>query len=199
MNKYDYSEERVKFLKDNVKGISLSELAQRYNKKFNCNLPESAFQIMKRTLKITSGVDSNFKKGNVPWNKGKKMSSEQYEKLKATMFKKGSIPPNHKEIGSERLDSDGYTMIKIKDGCLNKNWVLKHRYIYESVYGNIPPGYKLIFADGNKRNFDINNLVLVSNAEELIMNQKKLIKSDSDLTKAGLNVAKIFNKVRKRK
>lgn len=31
-------------------------------------------------------------KGHIPWNKGKKMTSEQYEKCKSTMFKKGCKP-----------------------------------------------------------------------------------------------------------
>lgn len=127
------------------------------------------------------------------------MSPEQYKKCQATMFKKGNIPANRRPIGSERLDKNGYILIKIQDGHKTKNWTRKHRYLYEQAYGNVPKGYKVIFADGNNRNFDLENLILVSDAEELIMNRNKLFKKDTELTKAGVVVAKLLDKVNKRK
>lgn len=127
------------------------------------------------------------------------MSPEQYEKCKATMFKKGNIPANHRPIGSERIDNrDGSILIKIQDGHLQKNWMSKSRYIYEQAHGKIPKGYKVIFADGNNRNFDLDNLILVSNAEELIMNQRKLMSNDAEFTKTGVVIAKVLNKAKKR-
>lgn len=97
-------------------------------------------------------------------------------------------------VGSERKDKKGYVLIKIAEP--NK-WIEKHRYIYESMYGNIPTGHKVIFADGNKENFDIDNLVLVSDSEALIMNTKKLKYDDAELTKTGALIAKIIDKVNK--
>lgn len=204
MQRHKWSKKEDKFLIDNVKGIPLKELTDRYNKKFDMNLSESAIANRKNKLKISSGITGGqFKKGHKTFNKGKKwneyMPKDAQEKSKKTTFKKGNIPPNRRELGEERIDQDGYTLIKIQDGHLNKNWVLKHRYIYESMYGNIPTGYKVIFADRNKRNFDPNNLVLVSAAEELIMNNNKLIKQDAELTKSGVAIAKVIDKVNKRK
>lgn len=198
---HKWTEEECQFLKDNVKGITLKELTNRYNKKFNMNLTESAIANRKNKLKLRSGISGGqFEKGHIPANKGKKgyMSQEQYEKCKITMFKKGNVPPNRREIGSERIDKDGYVLVKIRDGYLNKNWVLKHRLIYEQIHEKIPKNHKVVFADGNKRNFDPDNLLLVSYAEELIMNQRKLFTEDAELTKAGLNVAKVLNKAKKR-
>lgn len=96
-------------------------------------------------------------------------------------------------VGSERT-SKGYILVKVAEP--NK-WIEKHRYIYESMYGNIPTGHKVIFADGNKENFDIDNLVLVSDSEALIMNTKKLKYDDAELTKTGALIAKIIDKVNK--
>lgn len=65
------------------------------------------------------------------------------------------------------------------------------------MYGNIPTGYKVIFADKNTRNFEPDNLILVSDAEALIMNTKKLIYEDATLTKSGALIAKIIDKTNK--
>lgn len=192
--KYDYSYDKVKFLKENVKGIYLQELTDKFNKEFNCNLDKKHIECMKRKLNLTSGVDTKFKKGQTPYNKGKKMSQEQYKKIKNTMFKMGNKTYNTKELFSERVDKDGYTYIKV--GQPNK-WKLKHRWIFESMYGNIPTGYKVIFADGNKQNFNSDNLMLVSNSELFIINQKGLYKNDKNLTKSGVLVAKVLDKVNK--
>lgn len=202
--RHKWSEKEEQWLTKNVKGITLKELTHRYNKKFNMNLSESAIANRKNKLNLHSGIiGGQFQKGQISWNKGKTwdeyMPKESQEKSRKTTFKKGSIPPNHREIGEERIDSDGYVLVKIQDGHLNKNWVLKHRLIWESMYGNIPTGYKIMFADGNKKNCDIKNLILVSDAEELIMNQNKFVKENADLTKVGLNIAKIIDRVNKRK
>lgn len=202
--RHKWSEQEDKWLIKNVKGITLKELTNRYNKKFNMNLSESTIANRKNKLNLHSGITGGqFQKGHVPQNKGKTwdeyMSKESQERSRKTTFKKGSIPPNHREIGSERLDSDGYILVKIQDGKGHKNWILKHRLVWQSMYGNIPTGYKIMFADGNKQNCNIKNLILVSDAEELIMNQNKFVKDNSDLTKVGLNIARIINKVNKRK
>lgn len=58
-------------------------------------------------------------------------------------------------------------------------------------------GHKVIFADKNKRNFSIDNLILVANSEALIMNTNKLIYEEAELTKTGVLIAKIIDRNRK--
>lgn len=196
---HKYTEEEYQFLIDNVKGITLKELTQRFNKRFNTNISENAIANQKAKLGIRSGImGGQFPKGLVPWNKGKKgsMSPEQYEKCKATMFKKGQVSQNHKPVGSERIDRDGYVHVKVAEP--NK-WRPKHRVLWEKVNGPIPKKYRLIFADGNRQNITLDNLILVSYAQSFIMNQKNLFKNDKELTKAGVTVAKVLDKVNKRK
>ena len=202
MSKHIYTNEEDQFLIDNVKGISLKELRSKFNKKFNLDLSESAISNRKRKLNIKSGiVGGRFEKGNIPFNKGMKwdeyMSKECQIKSSKTTFKKGNIPNNRREIGEERITVDGYVEVKVKDGCLNDNWKYKHRYIYEKEYGDIPEGYKVIFADGNKRNFNTDNLILVSNSEELIMNRNNLFYDEKELTKTGTLIAKVIDKTNK--
>ena len=93
-------------------------------------------------------------------------------------------------VGSER-NSKGYILIKVAEPDV---WIEKHRFIYEKVHGKIPKGYKLIFADGNKENLKIENLILVTDSEALIMNTNKLIYEDAELTKTGSLIAKLIDK-----
>lgn len=203
MIRHIYSKIEDQFLIDNVKGITLKKLTERFNKKFDLKLSESSISNRKVKLNIQSGiVGGRFVKGQTSFNKGKKwseyMSQEGQANSRKTTFQKGNIPLNRRPIGSERVNKDGYILIKIQDGNKNKNWTAKHRYLYEKAYGKIPKGYKVIFADGNNRNFDLNNLVLVSNAEELIMNQRKLFTENIEHTRVGVSIAKLLNKAKTR-
>lgn len=102
--------------------------------------------------------------GHTPPNKGKKMSPELYAKCAPTMFKKGQICKNHREVGSERVNVDGYVEIKVAEP--NK-WKLKHRVIWEQTNGAIPKGSNIQFKDGNPQNVSIDNLYIITRAEQL--------------------------------
>ena len=55
------------------------------------------------------------------------------------------------------------------------------------------------FKDGNKENVDIDNLMLISNAENLELHRSGLRFEDPDLTETGLNVVKLKIKARERR
>ena len=84
-------------------------------------------------------------------------------------------------------------------GCYSRRINIKHRLIYEKHHGKLPKGYKVIFADGNKNNFDIDNLVAISNSQELILNRRNLIFEEQELTKSGVLIAKVIDTANKRK
>jgi len=63
----------------------------------------------------------------------------------------------------------------------------------------LPKGHAIIFADGNRENLDIDNLILVSRRQLLILNQHKLIQDNAELTKIGVNIAKLQEKINERK
>lgn len=111
-----------------------------------------------------SGKSHQYAKGHTPFNKGKKMPEHVYERAKATMFKKGHVPVNHKPVGYERITRDGYVEVKVAEP--NK-FVLKHRQIWEQANGSIPEGYNVQFRDGDRQNFSIENLYLISRSEQL--------------------------------
>lgn len=57
--------------------------------------------------------------------------------------------------------------IKVKDP--NK-WKLKHRVVWEESNGKIPAGMNLVFRDNNPLNTKLDNLMLVTKAENMEMN-----------------------------
>lgn len=111
-----------------------------------------------------NAVAHRFKKGSIPPNKGKKMSPEIYEKVKETMFKKGNSPVNHREVGSERINVDGYIEIKVAEP---NRWRLKHRLIWEQHNGIIPEGCNVQFKNHNTLDCRIENLYLISKSEQM--------------------------------
>ena len=88
----------------------------------------------------------------------------------ATEFKKGHIPANYRSVGEIYIvkDSKGtpYRWIKIKDdGPLKDRRQSYTRYLWERVYGPIPPGGIIRHKDGNQLHDTINNLMLIDRAE----------------------------------
>ena len=184
-----WTDEEKEYLASIVKGKTYKELLALMNEKFDYEFSSQQIESALRRYNLKTGNTGQFKKYQEPWNKGLK----GYIGANKTSFKKGTIPPNYKPVGTERFAKDGYIEVKVKDPNV---WELKHRYIYKKHYGEIPNGYNVIFADKNISNFDIDNLILVSKAEMLILNKNKLIFEDKDFTKVGVNIAKLINKTK---
>ena len=174
---------------------SQKDIARMFNDHFKLDISCTAIVGAMKRNNIQTGRTGYFSKGNIPHNKGKKMSPEVYEKAKATMFKKGNIPPNYRPVGSERINIDGYVEIKVGDPS---EWELKHRYIYEQKYGKIPKEDIVIFLDNDKTNVDIDNLKHITRRENLYINGHKMRFDDRDTTDAATNIAKLAIKIQEK-
>jgi hypothetical protein len=129
---------------------------------------------------LKDGKGSRFKKGQVAINKGKKMSPELYEKVKATMFKPGNKPHNTKEdVGhiSLRKSKKGfcYKYIKLADG----NWTPLHRKLWIDANGPIAPDKVVAFIDSNTENCVLENLMLISRKDNRYRNAGYITLKDS--------------------
>jgi len=185
-----YTDEMIEFLKEVAPQKTYKEITELFNKKFNLDLTAEIIKSLLSRKKIcTETRGCLYKKGSIPWNKGKK----GYMGANKTSFKKGHKPKNWRPIGSERVDAEGYTLIKVSnEGCKHKMWALKHRIVWEQHHKKkIPRGSVIIFADGDKSNLNIENLICVTRNELKVLNKCKLISSIAELTKTGLNIAKI--------
>jgi hypothetical protein len=88
---------------------------------------------------------TSFKKGQVPWNKGKK----------------ARFPNYNKGLSKGYINSHGYLVFYIE----GKEY-LAHRLIWEKYFGSIPEGYIVHHKDENKLNNDFSNLELKENRSE---------------------------------
>lgn len=193
-------EERA-FMVEFVPGHSHAEIRAEFHRRFG-HIPSKSFPgDYIKNHKLSTGRTGRFEKGHKPANKGKPMSKEQYDKLKGTFFKTGVPPHNADPVGTEKMLSDGYTWVKVSNKPKVKkseNWVQKHRLIYEEAHGKIPDGHFVTFLDGDRTNFDLNNLALVSKAEHCTLNRQDLRYADADCTRVGLTIAKIMIATKKR-
>lgn len=96
-------------------------------------------------------------------------------------------------IGYEsKPDKNGFVRIKINE----KQWVYKQRYIYEQHYGKIPKGYKVVFLNGDRTDYDINNLAIAPYKDISYVYVNQLNSCDREVTKLSLGVARLVNKIK---
>jgi hypothetical protein len=186
------------FIKRHVTGRLNHELAALVNETFGLSITTKQMNTWKKNHGLSSGLDRRFQKGHSPANKGTKGLHNVGGNR--TSFKPGQQPLNYKPIGYERVDRDGYTLIKVSDeGPWDKRWRHKHKVIWEKANGPVPKGHVIIFADQNKRNIVVDNLILIPQSKLSTLNKKGLLHNDADLTRTGLIMADIFQKISERK
>ena len=190
-----YTDEVINYMKSIAKGNSYKGVTEALNNKFGLNLTVEKIKSAMSRLKINTGTFGYFPKGNIPANKGKKMPPEVYKKCSKTMFKKGHIPQNHHQVGSERINVGGYIEIKIAEPS---KWKLKHRLVWEKENGPIPPKHNIVFLDGNRQNCDIKNLACVSQSENQLMTRREYWNNNPELTQVGICAAKLESAIRKK-
>lgn len=153
-------------------------------------------EVMKKKRESTQ-----FKKGGVPFNKGKKMeeyaSAEHIEAFKNYSFKKGNKPHNTLKNGAISLRGDGYLWIRIEESkweLLHKvNWIAKNKKNYNGKT------HCLRAIDGNPLNVDPDNWELISRKENLRMNYNKDLPKDlKEIKELSQKLNKIINDKRRK-
>ena len=204
-----WTKEQLDYLREITPGTPFKDVTRLLNERFKINRSYKSVETKAKVLGLKNGIDGKFQKNHDPFNKGVPMASwmspESMERIKATQFKSdktGQIRGRDRTPGEERINKDGYIEVRLdkpkktwkyEKSTTYNYWEFKHILIWEKHHNQkVPKGYKVIFADGDKRNFDIDNLVLVSNTELLKLNQNHLyFKGNAELTKTGLNIVKL--------
>lgn len=195
-----YPEGMEEFIRDIAEGKEAGEIAKAVSEHFGIKFSVSQCRAYKKNHNIVSGLDCRFKKGDEPANKGKKMSPEQYEKCKATMFHKGHVPANYMEVGEYTHTTDGYLVQKVREkGTQRERFEFVHQKVWKEYNGPIPEGKMVSFLDGDKDNCNIENLVLIDRKENMELNRGNLRFSNVELTKVGVTIAKVKVAVHERR
>lgn len=196
-----------KVLRKLKKSHTSGECAQKLNEQFGTQLTDQQVKGYCCRKKIYSGLgNGRFKKGNVPANKGKRISKELYEKCSKTMFKPGIKPANTLPVDTVIELEDGYLYKKIHDtpkARKKDNWAKLHYLVWEEQNGKVPDNHVLLFVDGNRRNINIDNLICVSRKVNLFLNKNRLrFKNKTEMQKACISYAQLnvkLNELKKEK
>jgi hypothetical protein len=193
-----YTPEEIRFVKRKIAGRSYVEMTALFNERFGLRGKKKiTFGQMQSFLgnhKLSSGRDCRFRPGLIPHNKGKKGHCPPGSEK--GWFKPGEMPYAWRPVGTEIVDSYGYVKVKIRNP---RTWKFKHRLIWEKAHGKVPRGHVILFADGNKLNVRLDNLLLISRKELAVMNRLGLISAHKDLTKIGKSIADIKLLIAERK
>jgi len=149
---------------------TIKEIVPVFNKRFKTNFT----YIQIRNHCVYKGIKSGIAKGGVGnvLNVG---TEKVFDKSFGTVYVKISNKPR-RNIHEFR----GHTGM----------WRQKHFVVWEAVNGPIPRNHLVIFANGNKNDFDINNLLLVHKKELWYMGIHKLLSQNPEVTKTNLLITR---------
>ena len=167
---HTWTNEQIEYLKKIAEGTPRKEIVKKINDKFNLNLTILQVRDCMNKRGIRNNIDKRFSAKNV--------NRCQHEK----------------PIGTISRWECGYARIKT-----GKNeWEFIQRYVWKEHYGEIPPGYSVIFLDGNTDNYNIENLALVNKNELMKYNSMRLNSDNQELNKVVVNLAKLMTKAKER-
>lgn len=191
-NKLRYTTKQLQFLRKKYSMISQRDLTAAFNAEFGTAKNVAQIKSVLRNHHIRSGRTGRFEKGHKTWNK----ETKGLTGANSTSFKKGNKPANRKPLGAERIDSkDGYILMKIKERDpyfgFPTRYKHKHVHVWEKKHGPVSAGHIIAFKDSNRMNCRLKNLMLLSRAELLVLNQHKYREMPDELKPSVLALAKL--------
>ena len=187
------TDEQAEYLASIIPGRPSAECAVMLNEKYDTSITPSQIRGWKKNHKTPSGYDARYRAGEKSWITGKKFPG----RTNSGCFKAGHISANASPIGAERI-SEGYVLVKTGNGNRNRNWRPKHHLVWEEHNGPVPEGCRVVFLDGDRRNFDISNLALVTEQEMVYAAIHIGLTEDPEINRSVLAMAKLQATVRNR-
>lgn len=115
-----------------------------------------------------------------------------------TRYKKGNLKKQC-SIGTIRTPKNGVTYIKVKDSSLTYQsgyrepyWLPLQKKIWQDHYGEVPKGKMVIFLDGNRDNFDIDNLYCIDRRISAIMAKNKWYTDSKEHTLTAIKWCELY-------
>ena len=167
-----FSEEEADFIRANINGRRNAEMMELLKQEFGKEVSRKQFQ----NWRTNHGVKSEIKLPG--WKKGLKAGVD---------FKIKKQQKNFLPIGTERISVRG--IAEVKTGPLV--WEQKHRIIWEEVNGPVPDKCCIIFANDDKTDFAIENLICITRKELAVLNKQKFDYYDKETKETALLLTKI--------
>ena len=108
----------------------------------------------------------------------RQLDGHNYNVLKVSNSNKGNKKfraDKFEPIGYEVQYPNGYTYVKVSDTGNQKADYKSKQYVeYEKYYGNVPENCIVIFLDGNRENFDKDNLYALDKRISCMLNKHRL-------------------------
>lgn len=175
-NEMLFMPEVIDYIREIAVGKYLPEITEMVNAKFGTNYKVSQIRAVKKRNKIYSTPGWEPGKPNIGMI-GRDRSRKDVDGTmrcpkggNITSFKKGHKPWNYADIGTVRLNSEGYFTIKVRTEATHScdNWEFLHRIIYKCMHPDeeITSADNITFLDGNPRNLSPDNLIRLSRAEK---------------------------------
>lgn len=196
-----WTPERTAWFRAFVPGHTESEISAEHERVFGAPLSKGQIGNAKTKLGVRSGTHGGrFQKGCDGGFKSEEHRRKFMEAGRATRFKKGQLngiaAQREQPVGSERVNKDGYVEVKVAEGLQSSptsNFRPKHHVVYEQAYGSIPRGCNVVFADGDKRNFDPSNLVVVPRGLWATISRKHIAYWDAESLGTAMNIARLVS------
>lgn len=155
------SREELAWLKDQYINLTVPELTDQFNQRFDRNVTAHQLRALFNNHGIKCPRTGRFEPGKRSWNAGTK----GVMKPNSGSFQPGPRPDQEREMYAERQDKDGYTWIKIpeRDPHFDRpyRWVLKHQWLWQQAGREIPPKHVLMFLDSNPANLSLDNIACI--------------------------------------
>ena len=191
----DLTPEQIKQIAKLYPNCTNSELAKQFNLPlYSVKNLATRMGLRKSSKHMHQTAErTRFQKGHATWNKGKPHPT--HKNSAKHQFKKGSRPHNWKPIGSTR-DHVGYLERKFQDtGSTIRDYQPVHQLVWIEHHGPIPEDHCIVFKDGNRRNFDLENLECVSRKE--LMRRNSVCNYPPDLASSIRLLAAFKRKLRR--
>lgn len=156
--------------------VSISQIYNltHYHKVKKCQEYLDNWKLSGRGRMIHHGAKHRYKKGSIPFNKGRKASTyldkKSIEKIAQTTFKKGNLPHNTKHDGAITLRNDKsgvrYLYIRISKA----KWIPYHQKLWMDANGPVPRNMIVVFKDRDPMNCKLENLEMISRRENMQRN-----------------------------
>ena len=180
--RHQWTEEQVEWVRTHARSYTKKELVRLFRERFAVDITFHSLEHLYNRYDI------------LPENRGLHMTAgernpfTQKRPIGAECKSGGKI---YVKVGNSVISGGEHSY---KDGG---NWIEKKRYIYEQHFGMIPENYGVIHLDGNKENFDPENLYAVSRRVNILMSANNWWSEDPILTLTAIKWCELFYVLRK--